>query len=244
MVSERPRRSPPAATGGREDPSPNLRALRLFSPIAGSYEHCSRVLSLGQDPRWRRRLVDGLGLGAGSLVLDVAAGTGLLSRLLAARGYRVVALDQCPEMLARAVERGSTALRARAERLPFGDATFDGLTFTYLLRYLGEPGATLGELVRVVRPGGVVGMVEFGMPARPCRTAWRLYTRGLLPAAGALVSPAWWRVGRFLGPSIEDFHRSWPPDRLRRLWRDAGLVEVRQARPSLGGALLMWGRRA
>lgn len=227
----------------RGEPSPNLTALRLFAPIAGSYERWSRLLSFGQDPHWRGRLVDGLGLDTGASVLDVAAGTGLVSRLLAAQGYRVVALDQSPQMLALAVARGSTGLQATAERLPFPDRTFDGVTFTYLLRYLVDPVATLRELVRVVRPGGVVGMVDFGVPAGPWRPVWRLYTRALLPAVGALVSPGWWRVGRFLGPSIEDFHRCWPPARLHLLWGEAGLVEVRQERPSLGGGLVMWGRR-
>src|SRR6201999_65195 len=92
----------------------------------------------------------------------------------------------------------------RGEQLPFPDRTFDALTFTYLLRYVSDPQATLAELARVVRPGGLVASLEFGVPAdRGWRTGWCLYTRLVLPAAGlATGGPEWYRVGRFLGPDI------------------------------------------
>lgn len=216
---------------------------QLFAPIASSYQLWARVLSLGQDPRWRRRMVDGLGLAPGSSVLDVAAGTGSITRLLSERGHRVVSVDISPQMLGVARRRGAVAALASGERLPFPDATFDAVTFGYLLRYVDDVPGALTELVRVTRPGGVIGMVEFGRPSWPWRAPWMLYTRTILPAAGRLIRSGWDEVGTFLGPSIDDFADRYPPDRLAVEWCMAGMADVRFHRPSLGGGLVMWGYR-
>jgi demethylmenaquinone methyltransferase / 2-methoxy-6-polyprenyl-1,4-benzoquinol methylase len=132
----------------------------------------------------------------------------------------------------------------RAESLPFGDAEFDALTFTYLLRYVDDPAAALQELARVVRPGGTVAMLEFGVPRGVWRPLWEAYVRVGLPGAGALVSPAWREVGGFLGPSIRGFYERYPVERLLELWRDAGLRDVRARGLSLGGGIVVWGTRA
>jgi demethylmenaquinone methyltransferase/2-methoxy-6-polyprenyl-1,4-benzoquinol methylase len=133
---------------------------------------------------------------------------------------------------------------ARAERLPFDDGELDALTFTYLLRYVDDVRATLRELARVVRPGGTVAMLEFGLPRGVWRPLWELYVRVGLPSAGALVSPGWGEVGRFLGPSIRAFWREWPERHLLDAWREAGLDDARARRLSLGGGIVVWGRRA
>jgi demethylmenaquinone methyltransferase/2-methoxy-6-polyprenyl-1,4-benzoquinol methylase len=223
--------------------SPPELARELFAPIAPSYERWARVLSMGQDARWRRAMVDGLGLPPGSRVLDVAAGTGSITRLMQSRGLQVVSVDQSPEMTQLAKQRGAMTVVATAERLPFADASFDGVTFGYLLRYVDDVPRCLGELLRVVRPGGVVGMVEFGRPAGLWGVAWWLYTRTVLPGAGTLIGSGWWEVGRFLGPSISSFARTYPPERLAAEWREAGMEDVGFRRVSLGGGLVMWGRR-
>jgi demethylmenaquinone methyltransferase / 2-methoxy-6-polyprenyl-1,4-benzoquinol methylase len=221
----------------------NRFARELFAPIAEDYEIWSRALSFGQDPRWRRAMVDRIGLPPGSKVLDVAAGTGQVTRLLEEKGYGVVALDQSPEMLAQALGRGSTVVNGRAEGLPFRDQTFDGLTFTYLLRYVEDPAACMAELTRVVRPGGRIAMVEFGRPRGFWGPWWYAFTRVGLPLAGVLIAPGWSRVGVFLGRSIDDFHDRYPMPELTLLWERAGLGEVRFSLPSLGGGLIMWGTR-
>jgi demethylmenaquinone methyltransferase/2-methoxy-6-polyprenyl-1,4-benzoquinol methylase len=201
------------------------------------------VLSFGQDPRWRRALVAAIDPRPGQRVLDVATGTGLVAAELAASGADVVGLDQSEEMLA--VARGRlgarvTLLGGEAERLPFADAEFDALTFTYLLRYVDDRAATMRELARVVRPGGRIGMVEFGVPqAAALRVLWRVHTRVGLPLVGSLVSPAWLEVGRFLGPNIEELHAREPD--LPTLWRAAGIGGVRELRMSFGAGLMMWG---
>ncbi len=188
-------------------------------------------------------MVDGLRLPPGSRVLDVAAGTGSITRLLQARGFDVVSLDQSPEMTLMAGRRGADAVLATAERLPFADATFDAVTFGYLLRYVDDVPGCLRELVRVVRPGGAIGMVEFGRPTGVWGAAWWLYTRLLLPVAGAAIRSGWDEVGRFLGPSIDAFASSYQPDVLADVWRSTGMEGVNVRRMSLGGGLVMWGRR-
>ena len=133
---------------------------------------------------------------------------------------------------------------ARAEALPFADASFDALTVTYLLRYVDDPAATLRELARVVRPGGTVAMLEFGVPpASAVRALWELYVRLVLPFAGRLLSPGWHEVGRFLGPSIRGLEARLPLESQLELWSDAGLVDLHARRLSLGGGVVVWGKR-
>lgn len=179
-------------------------------------------------------------------MLDVATGTGLVAEALLARGFRVTGLDQSPEMLARARDRFDGRIElveASAEALPFADAAFDHLTFTYLLRYVDDPPATLRELARVVRPGGTVAMLEFAVPRSVWRPAWDLWVGVGLPVAGRLLSPGWHEVGRFLGPSIREFHATYPEAALLDLWRAAGIAGVAAKRLSLGGGVVVWGRR-
>jgi len=143
--------------------SRKTHARELFAGLPAAYDRAGAALSFGQDPRWRRAMVDALDAPAGARVLDVAAGTGLVTGALRARyDCDVVALDQSPEMLARATARFADDPRVQtvigeAERLPFADGEFDALTFTYLLRYVDDVPATLRELFRVVRPGGLPG---------------------------------------------------------------------------------------
>src|ERR671915_413489 len=223
------------------------RARSLFAPLPENYDRWSRVLSLGQDPRWRRFLVSRVGAGPGDSVLDVATGTGAVAIELAARtGCNVVGADQSPEMLAEARRRVAAGglddriqlVEARAEQLPFPDRSFDAVTFTYLLRYVEDPAAALRELVRVVKPGGVIAMLEFGVPRGVWRGPWELYVRVGLPLAGRAISPGWHEVGSFLGGSIREFHRRHTD--LGDLWYDAGLTDVRGRRLSLGGGLVVW----
>jgi demethylmenaquinone methyltransferase/2-methoxy-6-polyprenyl-1,4-benzoquinol methylase len=232
----------------------NREARELFAPLAGTYDRYANLLSFGQDPRWRSFLASRLVVEPGGTVLDVACGTGAVACEVARRhGCRVVGVDQSPEMLAEGSRRVEAAglgdrvelTEARAEELPFERGSFDGLTFTYLLRYVDDPAATMRELARVVRPGGRIAMLEFGVPPRPLpRAAWEAYVRLGLPLAGRVVSPGWAEVGDFLGPSIKAFWERWPAERLRGVWEGAGIREVQARLLSLGGGVVMWGVRA
>jgi demethylmenaquinone methyltransferase/2-methoxy-6-polyprenyl-1,4-benzoquinol methylase len=231
----------------------NRAARNLFAPLGPTYDRWSRLLSLGQDPRWRRFLVSRVDVGSEETVLDVATGTAAVAIELVRRtGCSVVGLDQSPEMLAAARERVDAArladriqlVEGSAERLPFPDAAFDALTLTYLLRYVEDPAATLAELARVVRPGGTIAALEFGLPRGVWRPLWELYVRVGLPLAGRVISPGWHEVGAFLGPSIRELHARLPLERQLDLWWAAGIEDLRARRLSLGGGYVVWGRRA
>jgi demethylmenaquinone methyltransferase/2-methoxy-6-polyprenyl-1,4-benzoquinol methylase len=225
----------------------------LFAGLPERYDLLATLLSFGQDLRWRRAMVSSVPVGRGARVLDVATGTGMVARELIRRhGCVVVGLDQSEEMLARAQAKAAADpemrsvefVRGEAERLPFADGEFDALTFTYLLRYVDDPGATMRELARVVRPGGTIASLEFAVPrSRVARALWMIYTRVGLPALGRLVSRDWYEVGRFLGPSISGFYRRHPQAAVADLWRRAGIGSIMVREMSLGGGVVMSGVR-
>src|SRR4051812_22344668 len=213
-------------------PSARTReAQELFAPLGPTYDRTGALLSFGRDPAWRRFLVSRVQAGPEDTVLDVATGTGAVAlELVRAKGCTVVGLDQSPGMLEEARRRAVLAaatgqvrfVEGHAEELPFEDGSFDALTFTYLFRYVEDPAATLRELARVVRPGGTIAGLEFGVPSGLARPAWELYVRIGLPVAGRVVSPAWGRVGSFLGGGIRDHWRGRPVGPPLQMWGGAG----------------------
>jgi demethylmenaquinone methyltransferase/2-methoxy-6-polyprenyl-1,4-benzoquinol methylase len=225
--------------------NPAEHARDLFAPLGPTYDRVGAVLSLGQDPLWRRFLVSRVP--PGGHVLDVATGTGLVAAQLLRQGHEVTGVDQSPEMLAVARRRFGDEvelINASADALPFDSESFDHLTFTYLLRYVADPEATMAELVRVVRPGGLVATLEFGVPRGPARPLWDLYVKTALPLAGRLLRNGWPEVGDFLGASIRDFWQRHPLDRQVQWWHAAGLRAVEVRRLSFGAAVVIWGRKA
>ncbi len=246
----------PGSTGEADRHSARKsHAIGLFAGLPSHYDLIAALFSFGQDPRWRRTMVRALAPSPQDRVLDVATGTGMVAEALVKQGgCSVVALDQSDAMLEQARRRVAASARLRervsivrgeAERLPFSDGEFDALTFTYLLRYVDDPTGTLRELARVVKPGGRIASLEFGVPTRlPLRLAWRLYTRAGLPLLGRLVSRDWYEVGRFLGPSIAGFYERYPLARVVAMWREAGIVSIETQRMSLGGGVVMWGVRS
>ena len=229
--------------------------LRLFSGLPRRYDLAGALLSFGQDPRWRRAMVRTVEARPGDRVLDVATGTGMVAEALVRRyECSVVGLDQSPEMLAGARAKLDAdpeladrieLVRGEAESLPFPDGTFDHLTFTYLLRYVADAGATLRELARVVKPGGRIASLEFMLPPNPAaRSLWKLYTRIAMPPLGRLISPDWQEVGQFLGPSITELYERLPLDRQLELWSAAGIERPQARVMSFGGGVVVWGTRA
>lgn len=220
---------------------------RLFSPIASNYDRTAQVLGLLQYSRWHEFLLGRLRLSAGDSVLDMATGPGALAVRLARRdGLRVTAADVTRPMLLQAATRGGgrvDLVECNAEAVPFGDGAFDAVIFSYLLRYVSDVPATLLELARSLKPGGTMASLDFAVPRGVWYPLWRLYTAVGLPLGGALVSPAWRRVGSFLGPSIRDFYRRWPEDALLQLWREAGFPDAQARRLSLGGGIVIWGTK-
>ena len=228
-------------------------ARGLFAPLGPTYDRYANVLSFGQDPRWRRFLVSRLPVGPDDTVLDVACGTGAVAlELVRQKSCSVVGVDQSPEMLDEARRRTLLAAETRrvrliegsAEQLPFEDASFDGLTTAYLLRYLDDLPGGLRELARMLRPGATAALLDFGVPPSPLgRVAWDVWVDFGLPLAGRAISPGWHEVGRFLGGSIRDFDERWPLPKLVTAVREAGFEDVEAQRLSLGGCTVLWGRR-
>ncbi len=234
--------------------SDNALAIELFKGLPSRYDTLAEVLSLRQNGRWRRELVSRLAPHRPTAVLDVATGTaGVAIALAAETDARITGLDVSDAMLARGRERvrreglaGRVSLEpGRAEALSYAAESFDAVSFTYLLRYVADPEATIAELARVIRPGGRMASLDFYVPPNALwRAAWRAYTRLLLPVAGWILGGrAWWDVGRFLGPNIEGHYRRWPLVRIVEAWKAAGMVDVGWRVMSLGGGLVMWGTK-
>jgi demethylmenaquinone methyltransferase/2-methoxy-6-polyprenyl-1,4-benzoquinol methylase len=245
--------------------APNRFARDLFDGLPARYDRLAELLSFGQNGQWRAEMVGRVvgvpgGVPADGVILDVASGTAGVALQLAARTAgehrqpRVVGVDLTEKMLRQGQRRVAAAgmsdrvelVAGRAEQLPFPDAYFDALTFTYLLRYVRDPQATLAELARVLKPGGTMASLEFCAPTGALwGPAWWAYTRLLLPAGGLLLGgPEWYRVGRFLGPNISAHYRRYPVPWTVQAWQKAGFTEVSTRIMSLGGGLVMWGTRA
>jgi demethylmenaquinone methyltransferase/2-methoxy-6-polyprenyl-1,4-benzoquinol methylase len=229
-------------------------ALDLFSKLPREYDEMGWLLSFGQDRRWRRAMVSAIEAVPTDRVLDVATGTGLVAAELVRRyGCSVVGVDQSKDMLGRARRRlarqprlagGVELVEGEAEALPFADGEFDAVTVGYLLRYVDDPAVTIRELARVVKPGGRVASVEFGVPSwRPAHAFWTFYTKYGLPTAGRMASRGWYDVGRFLSHSIPDYYERYPISRQCDFWHDAGIRSVHVRRMSFGAGVVIWGTR-
>jgi demethylmenaquinone methyltransferase / 2-methoxy-6-polyprenyl-1,4-benzoquinol methylase len=233
---------------------PNRFAQDLFRALPRRYDLLEELLSLGQNRRWRREMVSHVEGGEPNAILDVATGTAGVALVLTRRtGAQITGIDITEAMLRRGRERVArvgAADRVRlvvgqAERLPFPDNSFDALTFTYLLRYVADPAATVRELARVLKPGAPISSLEFSVPpTRFWRFWWWIYTRGVLPVAGYVTGGREWsRVGRFLGPNISAHYRRYPVSWTTRAWENAGLVNIGIRSMSLGGGLVMWAQK-
>ena len=230
----------------------NAHAQGLFDGIAGTYEWPAEFLSFFQYGRWRRFLVSQLRISQQASVLDVCTGTGLVASEIAVRfRCRVVGIDLSDGMIEQArlnlksarVAPAVRLVKGCAENLPFADNSFDVVVFTYLLRYVEEPEATLCELSRVLRPGGQMVSLEFFVPQGSIVYGlWLLHTRLVIPVISLLLPGTWREVGSFLGPSISEFYRKHTLQDLREMWGEPALSNSRPGY-SLSGVPLRCGER-
>jgi demethylmenaquinone methyltransferase / 2-methoxy-6-polyprenyl-1,4-benzoquinol methylase len=169
-----------------EEKTRQVRAM--FDAIASRYELVNKLMTFGLDSRWRRRAVADLRLPPESLVLDIAAGTGDFTRELTRQGHRAVATDLSLGML----EAGTgmpEIVQADASRLPFRDASFDGITCGYALRNFTDLSAAFDEMARVTRGGGRLSLLEVAEPSSGLwRAGFRFWFRRVVPFMGSLLS--------------------------------------------------------
>jgi len=246
-----PAPGPRAAVQGPTAGAPETAAVRsMFDRIAPSYDLLNRLLSAGIDARWRRAAIRDLGLTPGGAVLDLCTGTAdlLIEQLGRDRTSRGVGLDLSEQMLRRGRDklerRGCEAraalLSADAVRLPFGADQFDGALVAFGIRNVGRPSEALYEVLRVLRPGARLVVLEFAMPAQPLAAVYKLYFRHVLPRVGGLVSGD--RAAyEYLPRSVERFATA---GELRALLDECGFVRLRQRRLSGGIAYLTSGERS
>jgi demethylmenaquinone methyltransferase/2-methoxy-6-polyprenyl-1,4-benzoquinol methylase len=219
-----------------------LGSGEMFDRIAPRYDFVNRVLSLGLDQRWRRRVVKALQLGDKPRVLDVATGTGDLAIAIArgAPGAEIVGLDPSEKMLelgrAKIARAGLpiTMIAGDAQTLPFKDCEFDAATIAFGIRNVPDRPRALRELARVVRPGGRIAVLELGEPRRGVLgAAARFHCRVLVPRIGALLGGR--REYRYLQTSVAAFP---PPDEFAQIMTGAGLAVVEVAPLTFGACTL------
>jgi demethylmenaquinone methyltransferase/2-methoxy-6-polyprenyl-1,4-benzoquinol methylase len=176
------------------DPRQKREFVRaMFDRIAPRYDLVNRLISLGLDQGWRRSLLERIGVGPGTTVLDLATGTGDLARLAARRGARAIGVDFAAEMLRVGRRRDASlpVVQADGVALPLADASVDAVTCGFAVRNFSDLDAVLRECARVLRPGGHLGLLEVDAPrSRWLRIGHRLHFEALVPRIGALLSDA------------------------------------------------------
>ncbi len=210
----------------------------MFDAIAPRYDLVNRVMTFRLDVRWRKRAVRELGLSPGSLVLDLASGTGDLCIDLAKSGLRPISVDLSLGML-RADRSGAPRVQADVLRLPVRDGAVDGVTCGFALRNLVDLTAFFDELGRVVRPGGRIALLDVGVPkSRVIRWGHGIYFGKVVPRIGALLSDG--AAYRYLPRSVAYLP---PGERRVELLREAGFADARQILLSGGITQLLTGTR-
>lgn len=216
-----------------------VRAVQsMFDSIASRYDLVNRIMTFGLDTRWRRRTMTELKLPAGSIVLDIASGTGDFCRELTASGIYAVGVDLSLGML-QAARTEAPLVQADALDLPMSDASVDGATCGFALRNLVDLQPFFNELARVVRPGGRVALIDVGIPTNPIlRFGHSIYFGKIVPIIGGLISnPA---AYRYLPKSVQYLP---DPPQLLGMFRAAGFSDATHTLLAPGAAQLLVGTR-
>lgn len=216
------------------------RAVRgLFDTIADRYDLVNRVMTLGMDVGWRRRAVRTLRLPGGSVVADLACGTGDFCRELHHSGYRAIGFDFALGMLRRA-RTDAPLVQADVLHLPLADASVDGATCGFALRNVVDLTDLFTETARVVRPGGRIALLETSEPDGPLmRTGHRLYFRRVVPLVGGILSDR--DAYAYLPRSTAYLP---PPSAMMASLREAGFPDAERIQVSGGIAQLIVGTRS
>ncbi|WP_298208196.1 ubiquinone/menaquinone biosynthesis methyltransferase [Ferrimicrobium sp.] len=211
----------------------------MFDRIAGTYDIVNRLMTFGLDQGWRARLVREMHVGPQARVLDLACGTGDFLRAWSAKGVRAYGLDLSFRMLERA-KAYSPLVQGVGEALPFQDGSFDAVSSGFAVRNFADFAGVLSEAHRVLRPGGVLGILEVATPrSRLVRAMHGLYFGSVVPLVGGLIS-ADKSAYRYLPQSVAYL----PSDvEFRELMRHAGYIELRRIVVGFGAAQLLIAKR-
>jgi demethylmenaquinone methyltransferase/2-methoxy-6-polyprenyl-1,4-benzoquinol methylase len=210
----------------------------MFDRVAQRYELVNGVLTFGLDAGWRRRAIAALGLPRGSVVLDVACGTGELCRGLAVSGLRAIGVDVSEGML-DAAHGEVRVVQGDGLALPVATCSVDGVTCGFAVRNVTEPAALFAEIGRVVRPGGRLAVLEVAEPERqPARALHHLYFHRVVPIVGGLLSDR--EAYRYL-PESTSFLPA--PEELASMVAEAGFVDYRRCLAGMGAAQLLTATR-
>ena len=210
----------------------------MFDTIAPRYDRLNRLLTFRLDIGWRRRTVRSLALEPGSLVADLACGTGDLCRDLHQTGYQVIGIDLSWGMLT-ASQTEAPLIHGDVLSISLPDHSMDGITCGFALRNLESLHPFLAEIARILRPGGRMALLEVDRPTNPfLRFGHGLYFNRVVPWVGGLLSDR--DAYRYLPRSV-----AYLPERakLLALIADAGFVEVGKQRLSGGIAQLLTATR-
>jgi demethylmenaquinone methyltransferase / 2-methoxy-6-polyprenyl-1,4-benzoquinol methylase len=211
----------------------------MFDTIAGRYDLVNRVMTFGLDVGWRRRTVRELHLPRGSLVYDLACGTGDLCRELRRQGQRAVGFDFAFGMLA-AAKTEAPLVQADALRLPVRDASADGVTCGFALRNVISLEAFFAELGRVVRSGGAIALLDASEPSNGVlRAGHHVYFHKVVPAIGGLLSDR--DAYAYLPRSLAYLP---PTGEMLRMLGAAGFPAARRIELTAGAAQVFVGVRA
>ncbi len=214
---------------------------RVFADVAPRYDLMNDLMSLGIHRLWKRAFARAAAPQTGDVIVDLAGGTGDVAQLMARSGARVLVADPSEPMLLQGRKRGGRLVQiaAEAERLPFADGSIDCVTIAFGIRNVTDMAQALGEIRRVLKPGGRFLCLEFSTAAAPIRPFYAIWSALVIPRLGAAIAGSQ-AAYRYLVESIARF-----PDQARfgRIIADAGFSDVRWRNLSFGIAAIHSARR-
>ncbi|MGB7978028.1 MAG: bifunctional demethylmenaquinone methyltransferase/2-methoxy-6-polyprenyl-1,4-benzoquinol methylase UbiE [Chlamydiales bacterium] len=218
---------------------------KMFDQLSATYDRVNRVVSFGQDLRWRKKLAAFLPPQKNLRILDLATGTGDQALALMQSGasiQSIIGIDLSTEMLEiakRKIPAKMEFFRADAEKLPFKNMNFDAATFSFGIRNVTDPLRSLKEIYRVLKPKGRCLILEFSLPPKPIRGFFLFYLRHILPRIGGLISRNR-SAYRYLNQTIEHFPSG---KEFCLLMKEAGFGRLREIPMNLGSVTLYVGEK-